>query len=170
MSKTWAIRLSIALIVVILLPIHKKLRGHRGDSFPLSWYPMFSRPRPALEPVDYVIGVTAEGTRHIVHSRHHVGGPMNRARRQLNRLGKRAKNSKTLCEGVAEKFSRRRRGTMSKVVQVWFVRGRFNLKEYFGDNTQSATKEKILWACQVPGRAVFRVPERGEVYRYGESK
>ena len=91
MTKTWAHILAIGLVVAILAPIHESLRGHSGDSFPLSWYPMFSRSRPALEPVTYVLGITASGERHVVHSKHHVQGTMNRARRPLTRLAKRPK-------------------------------------------------------------------------------
>ena len=131
---------------------------------------MFARPRPVLEPVDYVLGITATGERHIVHSKHHVRGPMNRARRQLNRLGRRKKTAQTLCEQVANKFGNRRRGKMTEVVQIWFVRGKFDLKQYFVEQDKAAIQEKILWACQVPGRKVFRVPDRGEVYHYGESR
>ncbi len=168
MSKTWATILSILLTLAIMAPIHKGLRGARGDSFPLSWYPMFSRPRPALEPVDYVIGITADGERHIVHSKHHVRGTMNRARRQLTRLAKRSATARTLCEQVSEKFGRRRRGKISELVQVRIVRGRFDLKQYFGAGHKAPVSEKIHWACQVPGRREFRVPERGEIFHFQE--
>ncbi len=168
MNKTWATILSIGLVLAILAPIHKSLRGKRGDSFPLSWYPMFSRPRPALEPVVYVIGITASGQRHIVHSRHHVRGAMNRARRQVKRLAKRPGTAKKLCEQVADKFAQRRRGTMSEIVQIRVVRGKFDLDRYFKERHKAPASEKIRWACQVPGRKAFRVPERGEVFRFEE--
>jgi len=161
--------LTLGLVLAILAPIHPALRGQRGDSFPLSWYPMFSRPRPALESVDYVIALTAAGERHIVHSKHHVRGAMNQARRQLNRLARRGQHAQDLCEQVAQRFSQRRRGTMAEVVQIWFVRGKFDLHQYFTDGPEGPKREKIHWACQVPDRAVFRVPQRGEIYHFGEA-
>ena len=131
---------------------------------------MFSRPRPALEPVTYVLGLTAAGDRHIVHSRHHVQGTMNRARRQLTRLARRPKNSRILCEQVAQRFGNRRRGSMSRIVQIWIVRGKFDLDSYFGGGIKAPASEKIVWACQVPGREVFRVPERGEIYNFKDAQ
>jgi len=169
-SKILANILAVGFILAILSPIHRPLRGARGDSFPLSWYPMFSRPRPALEPVTYVLGITASGERHVVHAKHHVKGAMNRARRQLVRLAKKPKTAKTLCEQVASRFSKRRRGTMTQVVQIWIVRGKFDLDSYFGAGEKAAVSETIRWACQVPGRQVFRVPDRGEIYTYGQTQ
>ena len=55
---------------------------------------------------------------------------------------------------------------LAEVVQIWIVRGQFDLDAFFADNTKAPVSETIRWACQVPGREVFRVPERGEVYTY----
>jgi hypothetical protein len=166
MTKTWARLLTLGLLLTILGPIYEPLRGARGDSFPLSWYPMFSRARPALEPVTYMLGLTASGERHVVHSKHHVQGAMNRARRQLVRLAKTKKTSREICEHVAERFSRRRRGTMSQVVQIWLVKGKFDLHGYFSGGNKAPVSERIRWACQVPGRQSFTPPERGRQYHY----
>lgn len=166
MSKAWAHVLAIGLILAIVAPIHKQLRGSRGDSFPLSWYPMFSRPRPALQPVTYMLGITASGDRHVVHTKHSVRGAMNRARRQLTRLAHKPRTAQTLCDKVAARFAKRRRGTMSEVVQIWLVQGKFDLDSYFADQHKAPVSERIKWACQVPGRTVFRVPDRGEIYHF----
>lgn len=101
--KWWASFLSIGLAVGILAPLDPGLRGRRGDSFPFSWYPMFSRPRPAEEKVDYVVGLDHRGRRFIIHSRHYVRGSMNQARRQITRLAKRPETARAVCEDLADK-------------------------------------------------------------------
>jgi len=165
-TKTMAAVLSIGLTLAILAPVSKPFRGAQKDSFPLSWYPMFSRPRPAQEPAHYVIGITADGQRYVVHSRHYVGGRLNQARRQLDRLARNEDTARDLCEDVAGKFAELEGGLDGDLVQIWVVYGLFDVKAYFGEGRKAPTKETIRWACQIPGRKEFRLPERGKVFEY----
>src|SRR5262245_64024289 len=77
---------SFALIGAVLWPIHENWRDRPKDNFPLSYYPMFSSKRDAIETFYYVVGVDAEGKRYYVPYRWISEGGGNQVRHQLRRI------------------------------------------------------------------------------------
>ena len=84
MHKSISILLSLLLSFALLSPLKKEWRGEDGDSFPLSWYPMFSKPRPNLEGIAYMVGVLSDGSRRVIIANFFVRGPVNQARMQVS--------------------------------------------------------------------------------------
>lgn len=149
MEKAWAIFLTMVLSLATLLPIHEEFRGARGDSFPFSWYPMFSRPRPDPEWSHYVVGKTDKGERVIIPSWYYVKGSMNQARRQLDHLVRDPRTAKETCERAARRVARARRGSMSAVRTVRVVRGYFHMEEYFSKGNKEPVREITYASCRV---------------------
>lgn len=147
MKKSVAAALMAGLVISVLLPVHEDFRGEHGDEFPFSWYPMFSRPRPKLEPVHYVIGLTSDGSRRIIHSRLYVRGGMNQARRQLDRLVRKRKTARATCEKAAESIATRR--AFDAVVEVRVVRGFYDMEKYFSKRDKLPEKENVIATCRV---------------------
>lgn len=149
MEKAWATFLTVVLCVATLLPVHEEFRGVRGDSFPFSWYPMFSRPRPDPEWSNYVVGRTDKGERVIIPSRHYVKGSMNQARRQLDHLVRNPRTAKETCERAARRVARARRGSLSRIEFVRVVRGYFHMEEYFSKGNKEPVREITYAHCRV---------------------
>ena len=166
MRKSFAILLSLLLSFAILSPVKKEWRGERRDSFPLSWYPMFSKPRPNLEGIAYMVGVLSDGSRRVLISRFFVRGPMNQARRNVSKYATQEKTSVELCEKAATRMSQRERGPKSRMVQVRLVRGYFSREAFFRDAQVLPEKDVVKAACHIPGREEIPLPPRGTTIRY----
>ena len=59
-GKRVAFLSSLAMIGAVLGPIQQNWRAQPHDSFPLSYYPMFSAKRQAIETFHYLVGGDAE--------------------------------------------------------------------------------------------------------------
>ncbi len=77
---------SAAVLGAVLLPIRQNWREHKRDSFPLSYYPMFSTQRKERVDLLYVVGLTAAGERRLIPYSYAGTGGLNQVRRQLGRL------------------------------------------------------------------------------------
>lgn len=149
MEKAWALFLTAALVVSVLSPLHEEYRGVRGDSFPLSWYPMFSRPRPDPDRANYVVGLEADGTRTMIRSRYYVRGGMNQARRQLGQMINTKGGAKKVCERAAKAAGKRKQGAMSRIVRIKVARGYFHMEKYFGKRDKTPVREIVYATCKV---------------------
>jgi len=111
---------------------------HGTDSFPLSTFPMFAKPRPVRASVSTVLGVDADGRRTTL-SPNIIGGSqwVNLSVRRVNttiRKGRRA--SEKLCHDIA---ARMEDAAPPGVVQLEVVTETFDSLEYF-DTTQAQPK------------------------------
>jgi hypothetical protein len=149
LRKLYGTAVSLGVAVAILLPIHRGFRSERGDSFPLSWYPMFAHHRPELEDVVYVIGREPDRTRHVIHLRYYSTGGMNTARLQMLRLTRTAKLRAATCQRIAERIAKAKRGPMSRVSEVALVRGTYRLTDYFVKLDKNPLRERVLRSCTV---------------------
>lgn len=149
MGKAWALFVTFSLILGVMLPIHEDFRGAYGDSFPFSWYPMFSRPRPDPDRTNYVYGLTKEGKRQTIVSRHYVSGGMNQARRQLSRMVETSEGAKKVCERAAKAAAKRKSGAMSEIERVRVVRAYFHMEKYFGERDKTPVREEVYATCMV---------------------
>jgi len=166
MHKSISILLSLLLTFALLSPLKRDWRGEDGDSFPLSWYPMFSKPRPALERIVYMVGVLPDGTRRVIKSNYFARGPMNQARMHVAKYAQRKKTSDELCKRASEKMSKRTRGSKSRMGQVRLVRGHFSREAYFGAGQELPEKDVVMAACHIMGRKKLKRPRRGTVIQY----
>jgi hypothetical protein len=165
-NKVMVTLLSAALAFAIMAPIKDGWRGVYGDSFPMSWYPMFSKPRRPLERITYMIGVFPNEKRTVIPSNYFVRGPMNQARRHVAKYGRDSAKSMELCEKAAKRISKMTTGRPSKIVQVRLVRGSFNREDYFGHNKKFPLVDYVKAACDVPGRTAIDKPARGTAIKY----
>jgi hypothetical protein len=163
MEKLWGVLVSLSVALAILSPLKEEWRGIRGDSFPLSWYPMFSRPRPDPESTNYIVGIEKDGTRHIIRSDLYVPGGMNQARRQLSTLVSSSKSARETCEKAAKAVARHSSGELRDVRELRLVRGYYHMKKYFGDGIKTPEREQVHARCIVKRSGVEkRQEERGQ--------
>ena len=142
---------SVAMLAAVLLPITQNWRRHKRDGFPLSYYPMFSDRRREKVNVVHLVGLTADGERHLIPYHYAGTGGLNQVRRQLNRLADRGAAG-VACEAVARRLAVDGGGPLGHVVTVQVVRGRYRLATYF-DGAKEPLSERVFAA-----RPVERTP------------
>ncbi len=170
MHKALLLLLSFAMSLAIMSPVKKEWRGVANDSFPLSWFPMFSKPRKEFETIAYMVGILPDGTRRVIPSRHFVQGGMNQARRHVWKYAKYRAKSMQLCQKAAARMGRYNRGSKSRMVQVQLLRGKFSREEFFRDRQPLPVSDQVRAACHVPGRDQLPLPKRGAVLTYDKEK
>jgi hypothetical protein len=132
-ERRLAAALAAALVAGALAPLKQNWRDTPRDSFPFSYYPMFSAIRTKDKRETYLYGVDAEGGRQLLHYGCAGPGGHNQVRRQINRTV-RAGRADELCRRVARGVARRPR--YAAVVRVQVVTGAYDLAEYFAGRRQ----------------------------------
>lgn len=144
-EKRCASGLSLLAVGAVLWPVLQNWRSAPRDSFPLSYYPMFSARRPRRVKVLHVVGLDAQGRRHSIPYRYYGSGGLNQVRRQLRHI-LRAGRGEALCREVAARLARRPEGPLGGVVTVQIVAGRFALDGFYrGDLTAHRERVRAIW-------------------------
>lgn len=139
--------LTLFAIVVVLFPVVENWRKKPQDSFPLSYYPMFSERRKPEHKVTYLVGEDKEGRRIQLRYSLAGGGGLNQVRKHIRKYV-RDDRADQLCETVAANVTRRTSGSLKRVETVRVVTGEYNLNRYFsGDKTP--VEEITHAACEV---------------------
>lgn len=151
--RIYATLFSVIVAAAMFIPLNPDWRGTYGDNFPLSWYPMFASRRPAVERINYVIGLTPEGS-HPVDVSWWSSGGFNQGRSQLDtairKQGRAAEGpASELCQRIARKLGRRRSGWASTVTEVEFRRGTFRRERWFGEGDRTPDSDRLVLRCTV---------------------
>ena len=156
------------LVGAVLLPVVQNWRERPEDSFPLSYYPMFSLKRSDSTTVRYLVGLDADGGRHLLPHTYAGTGGLNQVRRQINKVVRGGK-ADTLCRLVAANVAQTDEERFAGVITVQVVFGRYRLTDFFADKggsvwermDASRTAERVEASCPVERglRAPLRVVE-----------
>src|SRR6266542_743485 len=65
-GNRWGALLSVAMLGAVFWPVQQNWRAVPKDSFPLSYYPMFSQKRELIESFYYLVGRDAQGARYYI--------------------------------------------------------------------------------------------------------
>lgn len=127
------------------------------DSFPLSWYPMFSREIKETILIHHVVGFDSEGNEYRLPYTMFTKGGMNEGRARLNRMararsGKLRATCKTVAGRLGQKLERDREYHAVERVEV--VLSRYNPRKYFTGEEPDAIRRTVKARCPVPGGAV----------------
>src|ERR1044071_9853018 len=116
-GKRVAVLASLAMIGAVLWPVRQSWRDDPKDSFPLSYYPMFSAERRAVEGFYYFVGHDKAGKRYYIPHSFAGDGGHNAVRRQIAKMV-REDRSDELAQTVAKRLAARETGKWSKIVSV----------------------------------------------------
>jgi len=144
---------SVAFLIAVLFPIFQNWRERPKDSFPLSYYPMFTASRGDVTRITYLVGVDAEGKQQPLHYTFVGKGGLNQVRRQINRLKDEGRADK-LCEDVAKKVAGRKSKRYRNLVEVRVVTGQFNFNDYYVAGNKQPMKERVHATCSVERQGV----------------
>ena len=140
-GKRLAALASVAMIGAVLWPIQENWRKNPHDSFPLSYYPMFSAKRGRIETFNYLVGHDAKGKRYLIRHSFAGHGGLNAVRRQINKKV-REDRADDVARLVAKRLEDREDGKWSKIVKVDVVTGRYAVDDYFHGRKEPVS-EKI---------------------------
>jgi hypothetical protein len=141
---------SLLVVGAVLWPVAQNWRETARDSFPLSYYPMFSAKRRKNVSVNYLVGLDERGGRHLLPYTYAGRGGLNQARRQINRLVREGK-ADDLCRTVSSRVARKKKGPYAGVTTVQVVTGRYRLADYFSGKKE-ALSERVLASRPVERR------------------
>jgi len=146
-DKGLASLFSIVMICTVLSPILENWRSKPKDSFPLSYFPMFSRKRSETVRVTYVVGFNARGERHLIPHRFAGTGGFNQVRKQISKVARKGDADKQ-CEAIVERIALRRNAPFADLVSVQIVTGEYKLADYFAAD-KKPLQESVHAACEV---------------------
>ena len=146
-GKRVAVLSSLALIGAVLWPIQQNWRQDPHDSFPLSYYPMFSTKRDPIEIFYYMVGTDAQGNRHYIPYKMIGTGGGNQVRRQLRKIMNEGR-APDLAKAVAKRLARRDDSPWSEIVSVAVIKGKFGVDDFF-HGKKSPVAEQIKGTCAV---------------------
>jgi len=151
--------LSLLTVGAVLWPVAQNWRKEPKDSFPLSYYPMFSAKRSESAKVNYLVGVGARGERYLLPYAYAGTGGLNQVRRQINRILRKG-GADRLCRLVAENVAQEKEGRFADVVTVRVVTGEYRLTDYF-TGKRDPVSEVVHASCPVERklRAYLRLVE-----------
>ena len=135
-------------IAAVLSPISQNWRTNPNDSFPLSYYPMFTAKRERTATITYLVGIDAQGNRRKLHYTFAGEGGLNQVRRQINKMVKKDDEDK-LCKSVARKVAKKGRGWTTNVVAVEIRSDTYDLAGYFSGANKAPVKDKVRATCKV---------------------
>ncbi len=146
-GKLWASLFSLSLIGAVLWPIHQNWKSKPHDSFPLSYLPMFSAKRKAVESFYYLVGRDENGARYLIPYLLIGLAGENQTRRQIDRIV-REHRATELAGSVARELGGETEAPWSHIATVAVVRGSYVVDDYFHGRKAPAS-EKILASCSV---------------------
>lgn len=116
----------------------------KGDSFPLSTYPMFASRRPLTQSFEYAVGFTAAGERRTIKPRHVANNEIMQARTTFSKA-RREGRLPQLCERIAGRVGADR--ALDDVVRIDIVTGTHHAIDYLVHGVRG--KERTLTSCAV---------------------
>lgn len=152
---------SIFLVLLVLSPIVENFRAKATDGFPLSHFPMFTSKRDATENVTHLVGLDADGNRHVIPHRFAGTGGMNQVRKQIGKSARNKEDAPKLCQTVAENVAERNSKRYAKIVKVVVVSGEYDLDDYFA-GAKNPVEEKIRVDCEVQRNGVLTANAESE--------
>lgn len=150
-DKQRAALISVALCAVVISPIRQGFAEKPVDDFPLSWFPMFARPRPEVESPVYAVAIEASGARHKLTQSWWTSGGFNQGATQMIRAaadGQAALDE--MCARIAKKVRRRALTEHAQVEEVHIYKGSYSREAYFRDGDRAPIRERRLARCSLP--------------------
>ncbi len=152
-GKVVAALFSVAVLGAMLSAVVQNWQAQPRDSFPLSYFPMFTIQREDLHTEHYVVGWDARGNRWTIPFNDIApGGSLVRIRADTVFTMVKRDQSVQLCQDVGRRIVERNRAALRPLVRLDVVTGTYSLSEYL--RGQKAPKSEVVRAtCTIERRA-----------------
>jgi hypothetical protein len=142
--KSLAGLLSLLLILAVAWPVRLNWTQKKPDSFPLSYYPMFSHDRQGRADVTYLVGVSGSGERQYLPYQLAGTGGMNQVRKTILKRSK--KKPDALCQKVARNLTKS--PELAGIQTVKVIRSQFEFDRFYTGDKMPSTST-VLCQCDV---------------------
>jgi hypothetical protein len=150
-GKLVAAAFSLAVLGAMLSPVVKNWQERPRDSFPLSYFPMFSYGLSDLQTEHYLAGWDAQGNRYAIHHSYVApGGSVVRIRRETVQAMVKRGQAAALCRSVSQRIAEKNPRSLRSLVRLQVVTGRFSLAEYLHGN-KAPISENVRATCAIKG-------------------
>jgi len=146
-GNLWGGLLSVAMLGAVFWPIQQNWRAVPKDSFPLSYYPMFSQKRELIESFYYLVGRDAQGARYYIPRRWIGTGGQNQVRKQMRGIIENGRVPE-LARSVARRLAGQNEKPWSQIQSVSVVSGQYVMNDFFHGKKEPVS-EKILGSHRV---------------------
>jgi hypothetical protein len=146
-GKWVASAFSVLMIGAVLSPIVQNWQEDPQDSFPLSYYAMFTADRSERGRVTYLRGLDGQGNRVRIRYTFAGTGGLNQVHSQIKKTVDRG-GAAALCRSVASRVARRKDRPLADVATVQIVTGTYKASDYFVGNT-TPLAERVHASCRV---------------------
>src|SRR5262245_37223361 len=143
----WGAVLSVVMLGAVLWPIQQNWREEPQDSFPLSYYPMFSQKREPTESFYYVVGRDAQGARRLIPRKWISRGGQNQVRKNLRRIIKEDRGNE-LAKSIAKRLAQENEQPWSQIVSVAVVSRQYVMDDFFHGKKEPVS-EKVFGSARV---------------------
>lgn len=150
-SKHQALILCFITTILVLSPIFQNWVDSPKDSFPLSYYPMFSKERKTTYGMYYLTGYDKDENKYIIPYRFAGSGGFNQVRRQIAKAAKSC-NAQEFVMKVAEKVADRDDHPYADLSRIELVKGYYHLENYFKKNDTLPVHERVIALCSIERR------------------
>ena len=143
LSKNQVVAISLIVLAIVMSPIMENWAKKPKDSFPLSYYPMFSKKRDTTYGVYHVVGYDSTETRIDIPYRMVGTGGFNQVRRQIKKARKKDRAIPFL-EKAAERIKSSDKALYRSLIKLELVKGYYHLENYFLNNDTLPVLERNI--------------------------
>jgi hypothetical protein len=139
------------LLSLVMCPIVQNWTKKPVDSFPLSYYPMFSKKRGETYGLYYVMAYDSLGTKKRLP--YHIAGTggFNQVRRQINKAHK-IDGGRPFLKKVGKRLAKKDKSLYERLVKIELVKGYYHLENYFLRNDTLPLLERKIASYQIEKR------------------
>ncbi|PRX54952.1 hypothetical protein [Flagellimonas meridianipacifica] len=139
---------SIVALGIVLSPIVQNWVKTPTDSFPFSYYPMFSKKRGATYGLYYVVTYDSLGHKEHLPYRLAGTGGFNQVRRQINKAH-RNDGGMTFLKRVEKRLVKKDRAYYHGLTRIELVKGYYHLENYFLNNDTLPLLERNIATLKI---------------------
>ena len=138
--------ISIILILVVASPVLENWKDEPKDSFPLSYYPMFTKARGEKTIVWYLYGEDKDRYSYTISNNFVIPGVgFNTARKQIRRMIQNNQSAE-LCESTAKTIGRIGMEPYNKITYVAVVSSRVDISEFMKKRNNYRPRDNRIYA------------------------
>jgi len=142
-SKYQAAVMSLIVLGAVLYPVTENWAEKPKDSFPFSYYPMFSKKKDKVYGLSYVVGYDTTGIKKNIPYRLIGTGGFNQVRRQIRKAVKKEAGVPFLRR-VANRIHKKDKKLHAELSRIELVKGYYNLENYFLEKNSLPVLERSI--------------------------
>ncbi len=133
---------SALVLAAVLAPVTQNFMADPWDGFPLSYFPMFTKPRGETVKLTHPVGIRDDGVEINLPGRLAASGGMNQIRKHIRKTARKG-NADELAERIARRIRRSDRPEYASLLEVRIVRSTFEIEGFMGGDHRAVRREVL---------------------------